>query len=252
MIRAILLGSGNLAVHLSRALGAAKDISLVQRFARGDNNSELFDPGIPKTGNIKDLLDADIYLIAIKDDEIAQFSEKLSAYSGLVVHTSGSIGMMELCNGPRKGVCYPVQTFSAGRALDFGKIPLAIEAAEEKDLLLLKEFAAKISNRVYEISSEQRKMLHLAAVYANNFSNHMFTQADKICAQNNIPFDMLGPLMEETVNKLGVMSPREAQTGPARRKDREVISRQMALLEPEMQNLYKTLSESIMGQYNTN
>lgn len=250
MTRAILLGSGNVAVHLARALGAAEGISLVQRYARGNSNAELFDPSVPLTSDLGALLEAEIYIIAIKDDQIPAFAENLASFHGLVVHTSGSVAMQQLGPVRRKGVLYPIQSFSARRALDFTGVPVAIEAEKPEDLALLKAFASTISDRVYELASAQRKMLHLAAVFANNFSNHMFAQAEKICAENDISFKLLGPLMEETVDKALDMGPKEAQTGPARRDDKAVVHRQMDLLEGDLKILYKTLSDSISSQFN--
>ena len=250
MIRAILLGSGNVAVHLASAIGAADGISLVQRYARGNSNSSLFDPDIPFTNDLGQLKEAELYIIAIKDDLIGEFSEGLRSCKGLVVHTSGSIGINELRNGSGKGVLYPVQTFSAGHRLDFRKVPLAIETEREEDLQLLKKFASGISDEVYEVSSERRKMLHLAAVFANNFSNHMFAQAEQICQENSIPFDLLGPLMNETVRKAIDMGPYQAQTGPAKRGDRKVLKKQEEMLKDDKKHLYKTLSDAIRSAYN--
>lgn len=248
MINVVLIGAGNVAVHMAKAIHTAKGIELVQRYARSTKNQEFFETTIPFTNSVSELKEADLYLLAINDDEIAEFSKQLNVY-GLVVHTSGSMPLHELKCKTTKGVCYPVQTFSKNEIMDYQNIPLCLEAETENDLLLLKKFASAISQNIFEISSLQREKLHLAAVFANNFSNHMFKLANDICTEHRFSFDILKPLLMETVVKLDHMSPFEAQTGPARRNDQKVIQKHLDQLNHSEKEIYQVITKSIIKTY---
>ncbi|MGB5383151.1 MAG: DUF2520 domain-containing protein, partial [Lutimonas sp.] len=249
MIKVVLIGAGNVAVHMAKAMHTAKGIELVQRYARSTKNQAYFESNIPFTKSLSELKKADLYLLAINDDEIAEFSKQLNV-SGLVAHTSGSIPLTELKCKSTKGVCYPVQTFSKNETMEYQNIPFCLEAEREKDMLLLKYFASAISQNVFEINSGQREKLHLAAVFANNFSNHMFKLANDICIEQNFTFDILKPLLMETVVKLDHMSPLEAQTGPARRNDQKVIQKHLDQLNHTEKEIYQVITKSILKTYN--
>lgn len=248
MIKVVLIGAGNVAVHMAKAMHTAKGIELVQRYARSTKNQAYFESNIPFTKSLSELKKADLYLLAINDDEIAEFSKQLNV-SGLVAHTSGSIPLTELKCKSTKGVCYPVQTFSKNETMEYQNIPFCLEAEREKDMLLLKYFASAISQNVFEINSGQREKLHLAAVFANNFSNHMFKLANDICIEQNFTFDILKPLLMETVVKLDHMSPLEAQTGPARRNDQKVIQKHLDQLNHTEKEIYQVITKSILKTY---
>lgn len=249
MITAILLGSGNVAIHLARAIQSAEGVVLKQRYARSGNNDAFFDKQITKTDRLEDLTDADIYLIAISDDAISSLSARLKGSDALVVHTSGSVPMHSLrCNSPR-GVLYPVQTFSKKLPINFSEVPLCLETERITDMELLKQFASTLSSKVYEINSEQREKLHLAAVFANNFSNYMFNIAEDICRRHHFSFEILKPLIMETANKILEMSPYDAQTGPARRNDQKVIQKQTRLLESANKEIYTLITKAIADTY---
>jgi predicted short-subunit dehydrogenase-like oxidoreductase (DUF2520 family) len=154
--------------------------------------------------------------------------------------------MIELNKENRKGVFYPVQSFSKNKAVNFKTIPIGIEAENESDLKIIEKVAKSISNAVFTIDSEQRKALHVAAVFVNNFVNHLYQIGQEICLDNQIAFEILKPLIQETAEKINTISPREAQTGPAIRKDKNTIDTHLAFLSKENQkNIYKTLTQSI-------
>ena len=251
MIRVILIGAGNIAFHLAKAFGDTKGVDLIQRYSRDNKNDKYFDKNIPKTNNFNNLYKADIYIIAINDDAISTFSKQLSFEEGLVVHTSGSKPLNSLKCSANKGVFYPLQTFSKEIELNYNKIPICIETEYSNDMNLLRSLASSISNNVHEIDSDQREKLHIAAVFANNFSNHMFKLANDICIENNFSFDVLKPLIFETTQKLNDLSPYEAQTGPAQRNDIEVIKKQLQQLDNNKKEIYNLVTNSIKKTYNS-
>lgn len=249
MIKVVLLGSGNVAYHLALALKSADHVELIQRYSRNGNNNSYFDPTLPFTNKIDELKNADVYIIAINDDVISSFSKKLSSIDGLVVHTSGSIGMDQLDQNLNRGVLYPVQTLTIDQITDFKKVPLVVEADSKKNLELLRTLANSLSDQVFELNSSEREKLHVSAVFANNFSNYMFTCADELCKEFKLPFDILKPLILETAKKIQHISPLKAQTGPARRNDHITIEKHLELLQGEKKEVYKLLSNAITKSY---
>lgn len=249
MVRVVLIGSGNLAIHLAKGMHASSGVELVQYYSRSDKDHSYFPASLPRTDDLNDLAEADIYVIAVKDDVIREVGSGLQDCKGLVVHTAGTISMEALAGCSRRGVFYPVQTFSRDRSISWSTTPLALETASPEDMYLLKEFAANFSENVYEINSEARKKLHLAAVFANNFSNHMYTLSKEVCLKNGLPFDLVKPLILETARKVMVLEPEEAQTGPARRKDQVVMNEQKSHLDQEKKEIYSLLSRSIGQRY---
>ena len=245
MIKVVLLGSGNVAYHLALALKSAEQVELIQRYSRNGNNDAFFDATLPCSNDLQDLKKADIYLLAIKDDNIGSFSKELQHLKGLVVHTSGSVPMKTLHSGLRRGVVYPVQTFTINQAIEFKKVPLVIEAETKDDLQLLQTFAGSLSEQVFELDSNEREKLHVSAVFANNFSNYMFACADALCKEFNLPFDVLRPIILETGKKIQTMDPLEAQTGPARRNDQVIIEKHIGMLQGEKKEIYTLLSNAI-------
>lgn len=250
MIKVVLIGAGNVAFHLARVFNGSSYINLVQRYSRSDYNDQYFDVSIPKTNHINKLAIADIYIIAINDDEISPLSKQLTFTKGLVVHTAGSKPLNSLKCLANKGVFYPLQTFSKEQELNYNQIPFCIETEYSNDLNLLRSLAESISQYVYEIDYKQREKLHIAAVFANNFSNHMFKLANDICTENNIPFEILKPLILETTQKIQNLSPVEAQTGPAKRNDLEVIEKQLKQLDNNKKEIYNLVTKSIIKTYN--
>ena len=187
----------------------------------------------------------DVTIIAVSDDAVATVSSQISA--DFVVHTSGSLPLSGLKNNTRKGVFYPLQSFSKDKNVDFTQVPFCIEATTEYDLKLLETLAGFLSKKIYQISSDQRKTIHVAAVFANNFTNHLYKIAHDICSNHQIPFEILYPLISETAEKIKVLPPTLAQTGPAIRKDTETIKNHLFLLTEKQQKIYSILTKSIQN-----
>lgn len=246
----ILIGAGNVATRLGYIL-KQKGFIIEQVYSRTYKSAqilgELLDTSY--TNDVQQLLtDADIYIFSIKDSELPGLLEKLPPLQGLLVHTAGSLPLSVFHLGPsdRYGVFYPLQTFSKTREISFQCIPIFIEANNDEDEKLLEEIAKILSEKVVILSSEKRKYLHLAAVFACNFVNHMYVNAAEILEKEGISKDYLFPLIEETASKIIHLHPREAQTGPAVRYDTNVINKHLELLEDnEKRDLYKQLSSSI-------
>jgi predicted short-subunit dehydrogenase-like oxidoreductase (DUF2520 family) len=250
--KVVILGAGNLAWHFGHRLSGA-GIQVAQIFSRtpklGESLATELHAGYT---NRLDLLeeDADLYLLAITDDAIPSLIRQARFGKRFVVHAAGSVSM-DVFTGKVKnyGVLYPLQTLTTGKPLDFSNIPLFIEANNAGNLEKLNLLACKLSNRVYVVDSEKRTYLHLAAVIASNFTNHMFALTEKLLQEKNLSFDLLKPLIEETIAKALFLSPLQAQTGPAIRGNTRVIEKHLALLEqhPEIKELYRVITESIMG-----
>jgi len=247
MISIVLFGTGNLATHLFKALIKAKKFKVLQVYNHKPESLECFKEKTNTTTNLAEVIPADIYLIALKDDVIQELAHKVFYNKALVLHTSGAIPMNVLSSFERFGVFYPLQTFSKNKSVDFKNIPICLEANNEQDLHLLEQLAREISEKVYRISSEQRKSLHVAAVFVSNFVNYLYTEGQEICARNKIPFEILHPLILETASKIIDLNPKEAQTGPAKRNDLAVIKSHLELLNEEQQKIYQLLTQSIQN-----
>ena len=247
MISVSIIGSGNVAQHLISAFEKADGIELVQVYLRNPNSITSISKSIAFTQNFNELQPVDLFIIAVSDDAIVSVSEQIPFINHLVVHTSGSVAMESLSNSTRKGVFYPLQTLSKTKEINFKEVPLCIEAESNSDLQLLHEVASAISNNVYEIDSNQRKSLHIAAVFVNNFANHLFQIGNDICNENGVSFEILKPLILETANKINSLSPKEAQTGPAKRGDTSTINKHLDFLtDPNQKEIYKILTKSII------
>ena len=248
MIKVVLIGSGNVAHHLIEAFAKSKIVEIIQVFARQKESiSPLFDYN-KIISNFNDLKEADLYIIAVSDDAIASASSKLPFKNRLVVHTSGTVSINSLDAKNRKGIFYLLQTFTKDKAVDFSKIPICLESENETDFEVLKNVGESISNSVFEINSEQRKALHVSAVFVNNFVNHLYQIGHEICLENNVPFEILKPLILETANKVMSLSPAAAQTGPAKRNDKKTIESHLGILSNENQaTIYKILTQSIQN-----
>ena len=192
------------------------------------------------------LMEADVYVMAVNDDSIAELSSQLPFENRLLVHTSGSVSIHDLDRKHKRGVFYPLQTFTKGVEINFEKVPICIESLEKDDLNTLKNLGESLHSPVYKISTEQRQTLHVAAVFVNNFSNQLYRIAHEITDAKHIPFDILKPLIRETAEKIDTLSPYMAQTGPAVRNDKKTIKRHLKLLENENhKELYELLTQSI-------
>lgn len=202
------------------------------------------------TDDISKVEDADVYIIGIPDDGISSFSEALFFKNKLVVHTSGGAAMNVLSSKNRRGIFYPLQTFSKQRRVDFKNIPICIEAENQNDLNLLRKLGEIISENVVEISSEKRAKLHLAAVFVNNFTNYLYEIGSEILKDEDLPFDLLKPLIVETASKIKTLSPKEAQTGPAMRNDVKTIEKHLHLLgDSQYRKFYELFTEELKQHY---
>ncbi len=245
MIRVVIIGAGNLATHLYRSILKARGIKVIQVFNRDPQHLDFIDNQELKVSEISKIKRADLYLLAIKDDALLDFPHTLPKFEGLVAHCSGSENIERLSCFKNYGVFYPLQSFSKERPLDFDRIPICLEANSEKNLDILKKVASKLSEQIFEVNSSQRKALHLSAVFVNNFSNHLFALASDYCEKNELPFDILKPLIRETVDKIESIPPYSAQTGPALRNDQTTIETHLQMLDDDQKKIYTILTESI-------
>lgn len=250
-MKIVLIGAGNLATHLGKALHAAGH-DMVQVFSRTMQSAETlasFLDAEPLTDMAQVRDDADVYIFSVKDSALEQLISQLCGDDEKVfLHTAGSMPMSVFRGKAlHYGVLYPMQTFSKQREVDFSIIPCFIEANDEFALKQIEGLAGQISRRVFQLSSEDRKYLHLSAVFACNFANHCYAASQELLQQHGIPFDVMLPLIDETAAKVHGMTPKEAQTGPAVRYDENVIGKQIQLLEnqPYFQKIYDCMSKSI-------
>lgn len=247
MIRLSIIGSGNVAQHLIQAFSKTANVELVQVFARKSESVAHLISIDKITSDYNKLKPVDVIIISVTDDAIAEVSKQIPFENQLVVHTSGSLSMEALDNKNRRGVFYPLQTFSKSKEVDFKLIPICLEAQNDNDFKTLGILAKSISNSATTINSEQRKALHVAAVFVSNFTNHLYQIGNEICHKNNIPFDILKPLIQETANKILTLSPIDAQTGPAKRNDTQTINTHLKFLSDDNQKeIYKILTKSII------
>ncbi|MBU2997306.1 DUF2520 domain-containing protein [Cellulophaga baltica] len=250
MVSIVLIGTGNIATHLYDTFLLHKAINVVQVVGRSEKSLSFFAKKTETCLIDETIKTAAIYVIAVSDDAINSVSKKLQNKKGLVVHTSGSVPLSSLTYNKNSGVFYPLQTFTKGKKIDFKNIPICIEALQKDDFLLIEKLAKIISNKVYTISTEERQHLHVAAVFVNNFTNYMFTLGNEICEEHKVPFDILKPLINETVEKIADLTPKNAQTGPAKRNDFDTMQRHIEQLRSkEKKKIYKLLSESILEKY---
>lgn len=248
----VFIGAGNLATNLAKAL-YYKGFRIVQVYSRTEESARTLAQAV-EAAYTTDLAsvaaDAQLYIVALKDAAFVRMLPEIVAgrENALWVHTAGSIPMNVWAGRvERYGVFYPMQTFSRQRMADFRQIPVFVESNSAEDARFLKDIASALSGKVYEATSEQRKSLHLAAVFACNFTNHMYTLAAGLLEKYGLPFEVMLPLIDETARKVHELEPRLAQTGPAVRYDENVIGEHLQMLagEPQMQELYKLISESI-------
>lgn len=250
MHKVVLLGTGNLAHHLFDAFSNSDSVTVAQVYGRSAEGLAYFKNRTNVTQNLAELSNADIYIIAVSDDAIRTVSQGINKINSIIVHCSGAMGMETLSSSSERGVFYPLQSFSQGRKLSFTEVPICIEAESEMVLAKLIGLGKAISRTCIPVSSEQRLALHLAAVYANNFTNHLLFRASQICEENNLSFSLLKPLISETLNKLDALSPYEAQTGPARRNDRKTREKHLELIPNEQdKEIYTLLSQAIQATY---
>ncbi|WP_296384658.1 DUF2520 domain-containing protein [Winogradskyella sp.] len=253
MISVVLLGAGNVATHLYKAFSKAENVSVVQWYNRTHSSILSYVNEVDTTDNLEELKEADIYILAVSDDSIAQLSQDLPFENRLITHTSGSVAMHDLDKKNKISVFYPLQTFSAAADINITEVPICIEVYEKENRQILKDLAKAIGCKSHKISTEQRQSIHLAAVFLNNFTNQLYRIGHEICESNNLEFDIMKPLILETARKIQNMSPYMAQTGPAKRNDKKTIKRHLKQIESEEHKaIYKLLTASIKKTHKYN
>lgn len=242
MINVCILGTGKVGTHLINTCINNKNINLTQIYSKSSSSLSPFKGIFNTTQSVFELNKADLYIVALPDDVIPTID--LNHIQNLVVHTSGTVSFKTLnCNN--RGVLYPLQSFSKEKNIDFKKVPFCLETEKENEYILLENFTKKISNVYQKINENKRQKLHLAAVFANNFSNRVIGIAHDICEKENIDFNLLQPLIHETFLKTQILNPNIAQTGPALRKDENTIEKHLNELEGTNKKIYQILTQSI-------
>jgi predicted short-subunit dehydrogenase-like oxidoreductase (DUF2520 family) len=243
------IGAGNVATHLAKAF-FNEGFDIEQVYSQNIDNALLLADEVQSIA-IDNLVtlnsNADLYIISIKDDAIESVLQQVLDKNIFITHTSGSIPItiFEETGFKNYGIFYPLQTFSKSKTINLLEVPFCIEANENEDLLY--DLAHKLSNSVHLVSSEQRKKLHLAAVFACNFTNHMYAIAEDLCLKNNVNFNILKPLIRETAEKITLNHAKDVQTGPAIRNDEKIIANHLSQLDDliNYQEIYRLITQNI-------
>lgn len=249
-MKIILIGAGNVATHLGKALKSA-GMEILQVFSRTEESAKKLGEQLnvqfcSKWNEINQ--SADIYIFSIKDSVLEEAISHIYAPQAIYVHTAGSVSIDIFEKKVKNyGVVYPLQTFSKNKEINIQEVPFFIEASNKTTENIIKSIVGSISNQCYNLSSEKRMLMHLAAVFACNFSNYMYVLASEITSEAGIDFKTMLPLIKETADKVSYLSPEDAQTGPAIRKDEKTIKKHIDTLanKKHLQYIYRQLSESI-------
>ena len=246
MISVVILGAGNVATHLFKAFSKADNAIVNQWFNRNLKSIEPYKNKVDITNDLSTLKEADIYILAVSDDAIAELSSQLPFENRLIVHTSGSVSVYDIDKKHKRGVFYPLQTFSKDADMDFANVPICLETLNKECYPILKNLADSIGSPKRRVNGDQRRILHLAAVFVNNFTNQLYRIGHEITEGEGAEFDMLKPLILETAKKIQDLSPFKSQTGPAMRNDKKTIKKHLKLLENDHhKDIYKLLTTSI-------
>ncbi|MDR2249595.1 F420-dependent NADP oxidoreductase [Acinetobacter sp.] len=254
-----LLGSGRVAFHLAKVL-LAKGHHITQVYARDFEKTQKFADKIQAKAyrSLHEFETSDLIILAVSDSAIADLVMQVHQLfpETLIVHTSGSTDIEVISHAHKKaGVFYPLQTFSLERDVDWQVTPLFVEAANKDDLAMLFNLANSLSNRVYQYTSKQRLTLHLAAVFACNFSNYCFDMAKQVVDAEQVDFSLLYPLMVETAKKATENDPKQMQTGPAVRGDQNILAMHQGLLaqagRDDLKQVYQLLSDGISKRHHS-
>ncbi|MCM1331660.1 MAG: F420-dependent NADP oxidoreductase [Bacteroides sp.] len=250
-LKAAIIGAGNVATHLAKKL--SESTTITQIYSRNIDNARTL-ASATGTEAIDDInllsKDADIYIISVKDDAIPEIVAQAGKSNALWVHTSGSVAMETLAPISRHyGVLYPMQTFSKEIAVDMEKVPIFIEGCDKESLDKIRLFAERISPNVSEADSDARKKLHIAAVFACNFTNYLWGFSVDILKSIGQDLSVMEPLVKATFEKALNVSPHEGQTGPARRNDLKTIQKHLDELQGDAKDIYSLLSLNIIKKY---
>ena len=239
-----------MAYHLAKALKISEQ-NLVQIFGRNEETLKSIADELQVSFSTTELADADLYIISVSDSSVEEVSKMIKNPAAIVVHTSGSLPKEVLIGDYKKASFYPLQTFSKTKELDYTGIPFFIDAEDKDDEKTLVDLASEISKHVEIADYEKRKYIHLTAVFACNFVNHLFARAKEISDSQQISFDYFMPLIEETFDKIKTVNPKEAQTGPAVRNDKRILEAHKELIKnPEQLAIYEVMNASIQKMYN--
>lgn len=248
------IGSGNVAYRLAIEL-KEQGFCITQIFNRTEANATKLCEvtGASYISNISSFRfeDNDLNIISLSDDVLQYTLQNIYVNSSILVHTSGSLPIEILKEYSKNyGVIYPLQTINKDKRIDFKSIPILIEADKESNLLKLQSIVDKLSNNIVVCNSEQREMVHIAAIFVSNFTNYMYTIGYDLIQSSGLDFEILKPLIQQTALRLGNGSPKQLQTGPAKRADIRIINKHLERLNnfKEYQNLYKILSQKILNQ----
>ena len=248
MIKISIIGAGNVGINMFQTLRKKKDVKIVSLFNRSIEKILGYRNKIFITNDINEIKISDIYIISTNDSSIEKISNKLKGGDGIVVHTSGSTEMKILCIHKNFGVFYPLQTLTKDKLSDFKNIPICIEANNDINTKKLKKLVKIIGSKCYHVDSKQRLALHVAAVFACNFTNYLFSIAYDICTNNKIPFETLFPLIKETLEKIEKNKPSKIQTGPAIRKDMNTIKKHLNFIKSKnSKKIYSILTDRIIA-----
>lgn len=249
--KVVLIGAGNLAINLAFAL-QKNGFRIIQVYNRTPRPGELLAKKVSSeyTSDIDRIFKkADLYVLAVKDTAIDEMAQKLSIDNGFIVHTSGTVDMKVLKKASSNyGVFYPVQTFLKTKRKSFRDVPLCIEANNKGNETLLQNMAGRLSGHVYKVNSQQRKIIHIAAVFSCNFVNYLNSVAEDLLLENGLDFDILGGLIRETWRNTGKGNIFRNQTGPATREDHEVMNEHLFMLSghPDHKQIYELISKAII------
>lgn len=254
----VLIGAGNVATRLACHLSNSK-LNVVQIWSRTESSARTLGEKVqtPFTTRLDSIFpDADLYILALPDHAFPKILTRLNLpRDRFIVHTAGGSDMDILATASdRYGVFYPLQTCTREHPVRFRSVPFCLEANTPGDLALLKDFTLHFSRRIYTMDSEKRKTAHLAAVFANNFTNYLYQVSEEILQKENLPFELLKPLIRETAMKVQHYPPRSVQTGPAIRQDNAVLAEHLERLGRDTRNgrLYSFLSQCILETYARN
>lgn len=251
------IGSGNLAWHLAPALDNT-DYSVKEVYSQKANHAaalveRLYHAQVKSSLDFS-LSDSEIFIIAVSDDVISDVAQEIILpENAILLHTSGSqpVSVLNYAATTRVGVLYPLQTFTKNKKIDFKEIPFFVESEDSDTEMVMLSMAKAMSKKVYKITSRERKALHVAAVFASNFTNHMLTISRDIMQDNKMDFELLKPLIAETINKTLSLDPEQAQTGPAKRGDLEILDKHLEFLQADeaVAEIYRIISQHIVDRY---
>ena len=254
-MKIVIVGSGNVAESLAQAVAEAEGLELVQIFARNEERGRKVAELAQTEWSGSELKEADLYLISVSDNAVAEVAKSLPIPEGAVVaHTAGCCTLDSLAPHTHRAVVYPFQTFTAGRKVDFAKGYIFLEGATDHALKTIEELAHALTENVLPADTARRAVIHLSGVFACNFANAMYANAAEVLAKEGLPFDIVAPVIEETAKKVvESQDPAQSQTGPARRGDSGTLERHRKMLanEPQKRDLYDKISEDIWHRTKT-